>query len=242
MRTSNKIILATFLAPLVVLTAINLTLYAKYKSGHYVSMKTVQEDRFTRETLKNIQKIAVYGLENFNIIASDSLKLEIEKDGESHFHYTVNGDSLVIHGDSIITRPNGSHDDTRSYQTVNLYVPNGATITANNSNISLKGSKDSVGAASWNFSIVNSSSLKLEDNGAERSHVYFKDLTIHAARSSGIELTERTRIANLQLVMAESVFTDNGAAIDKLMIDADKASNLTLKGDNLQRLNAVKQP
>ena len=242
MRTSNKIILATFLTPLVVLTAINLTLYAKYKSGHYVSMKSVQEDRFTRETLKNIQKVAVYGLNNFNIIASDSLKLEIEKDGGSHFHYTVSGDSLVIHGDSIVTRPDGSHDDMRSYQAVNLYVPNGAIVTANNSDVSLKGNKDSLSAASWNFSIVNSSSLKLQDNGIEPNQVYFKDLIIHAAHSSGIELTEHTRVANLQLVMIESVFTDNGAAIDKLMIDADKASNLTLKGDNLQRLNSVKQP
>jgi hypothetical protein len=37
--------------------------------------------------------------------------------------------------------------------------------------------------------------------------------------------------------MLESAFTDNGASIDKLMIDADKVSSITLKGDNLKKLN-----
>ncbi len=81
MRTSNKIILGIFLAPLVAVTAINLTLYAKYKSGNYISMKSVVQDRFTRLVLKNMNRVSVYGLNNFNIIPSDSLKLEIEKNG-----------------------------------------------------------------------------------------------------------------------------------------------------------------
>ena len=240
MRTSNKIILGTFLAPLVALTGTNLALYAKYKSGNYIAMKTVVEDRFTRKTLKNISNIAVYGLNNFNIMPADSLKLEIEKDGTSHLHYTVIGDSLVIHGDSIISRPNGSSDIQRSYQAVNLYLPTAATITADNSDISLQGNKDSLKAASYHFSLTNSSGFKIRENNYNDSgHSYFRELTIQASHSSGIELTGYCRVFDMRLTLLESVFTDNGASIDKLMIDADKVSNITLKGNNLRRMNAA---
>jgi hypothetical protein len=239
MRTSNKILLGIFLTPLLILTLIQVALYAKYKSGNYVSMKTVQENRFIRKTLKNISNVKVYGLNNFRIMPSDSLRLEIEKDENSHLHYTITGNSLIIHGDSTGPRLNGSGDIIRSYQAVNLYLPSGATITADNSEVTVQGSKDSLKATSYHFSIVNSGSLKVDENGNDSNHVYFKGLTIQASHSSGIELTAYSSILELQLTMIESAFTDNGASIDKLVINADKASNITLKGDNLGKLNVM---
>jgi len=239
MRTSNKILLGIFLTPLLILTSIHVALYAKYKSGNYVTMKTVEEDRFTRTTFKNINNIAVYGLDNFNVKPADSLKLEIEKDKNGHLHYTIVGDSLIIHGDSTINRPNGSADIQRSYQVVNLYTPMIANIIADNADVNLQGSKDSLKAISYHFSLTNSAGLKVEDYGNDSTHVYFKGLTIKASNSAGIELTAHSRVRELVLTLFESAFTDNGASIDKLVIDADKISNITLKGDNLKKLNML---
>ena len=238
MRTSNKIILGIFLAPLLILTCIQMALYAKYKSGHYVTMKSVQEDRFVRQALTNISHIAVYGLNNFRIKPSASMQLEIEKDENAHLHYIVKGDSLIIHGDTVINRANGSKDTERSYQDVNFYLPMTAiSVLADNSEVELEGSRDSASAKSYYFSVVNGAGLKINENGDDSNHVYFKGLTIQASQSSGIELTAQTSIVDLQLTMIKSAFTDNGALIDRLMIDADKVSNITLKGDNLRKLN-----
>src|SRR5450432_383458 len=132
MRTSNRILLGIFAGPLIIITCIHLALYAKYKSGNYVAMKMVEEDRFKRETLKNISHIAVYGLNHFRIMPSDNLQLEIEKSENGHLHYTINGDSLIIHGDTMINRVNGSRDIERSYEDVNLYIPMAASIMADN--------------------------------------------------------------------------------------------------------------
>lgn len=242
MRTSNKILLGIFIAPLIILTLLQLTLYAKLKSGHFVALKTVQEDRYIRLEPKNINKVAVYGLNNFHIISSDSLKLEIEKDDRGHLHYVINGDSLVIHGDSIINQPGREQDIERSYQSVNVYLPSMTTIAADNSDITIQGSKDSLHAKSYHFLLRNSAGLKVEGDGDDSTHVYFKMLVIQAFHSAGIELTSHSFVNELQLSLVESAFTDNGAFLNQLSIDADRASNISLKGDNLQKLNLIKKP
>jgi uncharacterized membrane protein len=235
MRTSNKILLSIFIGPLIILTALQLTLYAKYKSGNYVAMKTVKEDRFMRYAPKNINHVAVYGLSNFHLIPADSVKLEIEKDLNSHLKYTVIGDSLIIRVDSI--KSGGSYEFERSYQEVNLFLPASESITIDNSDMILQGSKDSTKAQSYHFFIVNSAVFKIEQYGDDSTQMHFKEVTIKASHSAGIEFTAQSHIADLQLSMIESAFTDNGASIDKLMIDADKESNISLKGDNLKKVN-----
>jgi hypothetical protein len=242
MRTSNKILLGIFLGPLIILTLIHVSLYAKYKSGNYVSMKIVEEDQYIRQPLKNITHIAVYGLNNFRIVPSDSAKLEIEKHDESHLHFTINGDSLIIHGDSIINRAGQPGNTERSYQAVYVYLPVSATIIAVNSEITVGGSPDSLKAKSYQLHLSSSASFKVEQNGDDSTPVYFKEMIIHADHASGIEFTANAKVGELQLNLVESEFTDNGASINKLTVDADKVSTITLKGDNLKKANLTKQP
>jgi hypothetical protein len=240
MRTSNKILLGIFAGPLVILTLIHVSLYAKYKSGNYVAMKTVNEDRFVRHSLKNITHIAVYGLNNFRMVHSDSSTLEMEKNEDGHLHYTINGDSLVIHGDSMINRPGQASEPERSYQAVTVYLPAPAIVTADNTEVTLQGTTDSLKAGSYQFSLTHSASFKVEENGNDATPVYFKELVIQASHAAGIEFTGNTSMAELQLTMVESEFTDNGASIGKLTVNADKVSTITLKGDNLKKLNLPK--
>jgi len=237
MRTSNKIILGIFLAPLIILTALHLTLYAKYKSGNYTVMKTVTEDRFTRLVLTHIVSVSVYGLNDFNIMPSDTTKLEIEKEHD-RLHYVVNGDSLVIRGDSANDQSQGS---TRNHHAVNVYLPQGATIRANNSGIELRGSKDTLTAISYRFTLSNSSNFRIRED-ASSAAAYFKELVFFAAGESKIELTGATRISNMQLQLQATEFTDNGASIDNLSIVADKKSRVILQGDNVAKLQQPKQP
>src|ERR1700733_3371730 len=155
MRTSNKILLGIFVGPLIIITCIHVALYAKYKSGHYVAMQTVQEDRYTTAYYKNISTVSVYGLNNFTIKPSDSIKLEVEKSRDGHLHYSFDGNTLVIHGDTTIKHSNGTSDYNRSYESVTLYLPLGTTVSADNAEITLYGTKDSLKAQAYHFTLVN---------------------------------------------------------------------------------------
>jgi hypothetical protein len=182
----------------------------------------------------------VYGLNNFHIMPSDSLKIEIEKNEGGHLHYAIHGDSLIIHGDSAITRQGSDKDIERSYQAVNLYLPAMKTITADNSEITLQGSKDSTKAQSYHFLLGSDTKLGVEENGDDSNYIYFSGFTVHASHSAGIEFNASARVLELQLTMIESAFSDNGASIDRLTIDADKQSSITLKGDNLKKVNLIR--
>jgi len=237
MKTSNKILLGIFLSPLLVIAAINLTLYAKYKSGHYVAMATVEQDRFIRETLKNIRYVAVYGINNLGIQSADTAKLEIEKDAHGHLHYNIHGDSLIIHGDSAVRR--GTENEIlRSYQSVNLYLPGEAYIIADNSDVYLKGSKDSTKAKSYQFQLSGSTSCKMRETDPETALQYFNTIVVQA-KEAQMELSDNARVKQLNLSLQNTGFDDKNALIESLSIDADKASSLTLKGDNLKKMKVV---
>ncbi|MEO6315021.1 MAG: hypothetical protein ABIU63_08760 [Chitinophagaceae bacterium] len=240
MKTSNKIILATFLTPLVILTALNLTLYAKYKSGNYTDMKSIAENRYTSTLLKKTTYVSVYGLTNFHIIPSDTLKLEIEKSSHSYLHHSETGDSLIIHGDSLVTEADGSPRSMRSNEAVNLYIPSAVTIAVTNSEIELHGSKDSTRPVSYHFLLSSSNFTIAENHYNDSGHLYFNQLTIEASKSSETELSAYTRVADLKLMLHESVFADNGAFINRLVIQADNLSGISLKGDNLNKITPVK--
>jgi len=237
MKTSNKILLGIFLSPLLVIAAINLALYAKYKSGHYVAMATVEQDRFIRETLGNIRYVAVYGINNLGIQSADTAKLEIEKDAHGHLHYNIHGDSLIIHGDSAVRR-GMENEILRSYQSVNLYLPGDIYIIADNSDVYLKGSKDSTKAKSYQFQLSGSASCKMRETDPETALRYFNTIVVQA-KEAQMELSANARIRQLSLSLQHAGFNDNNALIEGLSIDADKASSLTLKGDNLKKMKVV---
>jgi hypothetical protein len=236
MKTSNKILLGILLLPLLIIAAINMALYAKYKSGHYVAMSTVEQDRFTRQTLKNINYVALYGINNCTIKPADTAKLEIEKDEHGHLHYSIHGDSLIIHGDSTVRKTTGD-DIIRSYQSVNLYLSGKTVVTADNSDVYIEGGKDSTKANSYQFQLSNSTSCKMQDNDFGDSVLqYFNVLAVQANGSSAIELSRNARIKQLSVALQDARFDDKDAVIGNFTVDADKASTLTLKGDNLKKI------
>jgi hypothetical protein len=236
MRTSNKILLTVFLAMIVALTTIHVTLFAKYKTGDFITLKEAREEQFDRHDLKKVNYIVASGLENFTIIPSDTLRLEIEKGHMVKFFIT--GDSLVIHGDSNTTAPGEKENRIRSSQEVNLYLPSAEKITADFCDVELKAAKDSSSAKMYDFDLVNTSNFHISGNNYNDSaYKYINRLFIKASNSSVIEFTKYVSIAELKMVLNDSQFDDKDASINKLTMDADKSSTLTLKGDHLRKLN-----
>jgi len=235
MKTSNKILLGIFFLPLLVLATVNTALYTKYKTGHYIAMAVVEQERYTRQDLKNIKYVAVYGVNHFTIKPADTARLQIEKNENSHLHYSIHGDSLIIHGDSL-RRTSKEDEVLRSYQAVTLYLPGEANIFADNTDVYLEGTTDSSKSKSIQLQMTNSARCEMRDGFDNEKSQYFNVLSVQANNANGIELSATARISALQLVLVNTPFDDKSAAIGKLSINVDKTSSLTLKGDNLEKI------
>ncbi len=242
MRTSNKILLSVFLVVLLIPTFLHVALYAKYKTGNYVSMKNVVEDQYVHNHLKSVRYVVAHGLERFTIIPSDSLQLEVEKDKQGFVKFEIIGDSLVIHGDSTVIRADKTTDIIRSSQDVNLYLPSAEKIVLDYCDVTLKVNEDSSKQKSYRFDLDNSTNFQFSNNDYEDSSFkYINSLSIKAAHSCRIEFSNYKIIKDFRLDLSDSQFDDKDAQIEKLSINADKLSSITMKGDNLQKLNATKQ-
>jgi hypothetical protein len=98
MKKSNKLILAGFLLVVFIITAINVTIYAKYKNGDYTIyhaedyMEPVPMDPFP-----GIRFISVYNIVGGVATFGDTAEVEkgIEK---NRMQYSRVGDTLVITG------------------------------------------------------------------------------------------------------------------------------------------------
>ena len=213
MRTSNKILLGVFVTILLILSTIHVALYAKYKSGSYVTMQSVEEDRFEKHTINAINRVVVYGLENVELVPGDQYKLEIEKRQSPFLHYSVNGDSLVIHGDSLVKDDRGEERKWRSNQLVRIYMPSGIDLMAFNSNIDLRPAVDSMKAKSYHVELNNDSRLHIPDNDYRDSTFKYIGRLFVDASSSEIECSRFIRFDQLSVNLKDSKFDDGDAEI-----------------------------
>jgi hypothetical protein len=241
MRTSNKILLSVFLTAIFIYASIHIALYAKYKSGDFVTMKTVHHDEYITPHLTPVHYIVASGITNFSIIPSDTLRLEIEKGDTYGVRFTIAGDSLILHGDTTVTRNDSTKDIIRSSREVKLYLPASENITLDFCSVELHTADDSSKAKSYRFSILNETSLRLTYNDYENAKAkYINSIFIKADNSSSIEFAARTEIKEADLILNNSKFEDNNAQIGNLAIDADKSSEVKLSGANLQLLKSRK--
>ena len=169
MKTSNKILLGLFLAPILCLSTISLSLYAKYKSHDYVSLESLQEDQYTNHILGNITVVKAKGLLHCNIFPSDTIRLEIEKNKEGFLKFSIQGDTLYLKGDSTMTGGrNNARNILRSPQEVRLYLPSGEKIVADYCELTITPGSDSSKAPSYNVVLNHGSNLVFDNNDYEK--------------------------------------------------------------------------
>jgi hypothetical protein len=243
MRTSNKILLALLIVPMVILSIIHAAIFTQYKSGHYITMKDFRDTRFEKQSFKNLPFIVLSGLDNVNIYPSDTLKLEIEKSERRSLKYKLQGDSLIIKGDSIINNPDGIKENLHNPQEVNLYLPNTEYIKVTNCEIQIEPVKDSSQAKSYVFYLNSSSRLSISNNNLQdSSKKYFNKLLINANGNSFVDLSGYLNLHELQLKLSNgSQFDDQNSFINTLDINADKKSTIKLTGENLRKSTIVKE-
>src|SRR5829696_7722228 len=97
MKKSNKLLLAGFLAVVLLISAIHITLYAKYKAGDYTIYNP--EDDLTAQSMQSFPNILFVSVQNVplgNVKYHDVA--QVEKGEEDDIQYVRKGDTLVITG------------------------------------------------------------------------------------------------------------------------------------------------
>jgi len=236
MKTSNKILIIFFVAALLMMTAVHLTLYAKYKRGEYSSFEKMKEGRFEEHALPTVRYVSVTGFRSCNVYRAATPKIRIFKMRDSRLAYKVVNDTLVITSDSSQTEEDMVQGKT-SAQTINLYLPETEELSAYHTELFLNGGTDSVTAPSWTINISKGTGLytSWDNKKAVFNHLQIKENGSHVIFNRGTVINE------LNIQTNQSAFNDQSADIKHLQLSVDDNSIIILQGKNMQNINILKK-
>ena len=237
MKTSNKILLGTFAGILLVLTAIHVALYAKYKKGDFVTVAQLHEQRYDKHVLNGVNKVEVSGLENLEIYPSDTFRIELEKrDGKKpELSFEQKGDVLVLKGGTVQKNSEGKDEVLRSYTGAVIYMPSGVLINITECEARFRGADDTIKAYSGNITASYASLSFGAEKKEKKATGYFNNISINAT-GGRVEFSNDAVFKELGISLTTSEITDMGFTADKITLNADDKSDITLKGTNLKKV------
>jgi hypothetical protein len=267
MKTSDKLLISFIGLSLILLTAIQFSLYAKYKKGEITSSKTLIEERFTKSSLPvlGVKLISIRGFQSVHILPSDSLYFELEKkpDGKAGFVFIRDTAWLDGRGESqnpedISVQPLPSSQQLLpkgvarkkligfgvrpdlSEQELMIFCPPHLPLRIQDGEIYLHGSA-TPGEINMD---LDASDCRIEfGNGFRSSNYrnrYYSKVRIHV-HQSGVILNNLSIFNELNLWMDDrSSFDDNGAVMDSFAVQCTDQSRLELTGSNLKKLRFMK--
>jgi hypothetical protein len=248
MKTSNKLLLGIFLTIILLTTAVQLMVYAKYKRGEYVKFDREAFSPMTSLEIPAVRFVSIKGLGNCEFMHDDKPQLEMQKENVGSLTYHVVNDTLFIIGDSSQTI-----DDlelgSRNYCDVNVHLPATVQVRSAYSSLGINGAADTVNMPSYTIRLEKDShffinkrnphdqkiSTQGHENGDDKPTVYFNQLNI-SSEQSNIELDGHSFINDLNVQLINSKIDDKEAVIKKLTMDADGKSTVTLSGKNIKAL------
>lgn len=103
MKRSEKILLAFFLFSLLAFVAVHLSLYARYRQGNISSgLENISKKEFPGGAVPAV--LSINGNLNVRLIPSDTFSVEWDQHAEKRVQIRRSGDSLIIDGESTVTR------------------------------------------------------------------------------------------------------------------------------------------
>jgi hypothetical protein len=237
MRTSNKILLAGFVATILIITSIHIVLNAKIKSGDLVTFDGDMSDKIERIVLGNIKHVSITGLEEFHIVTGDTAVLDMNSEWKDNFQYRVVGDSLILEASGISQAEYVL--GARKYAPMYLHLPPVEAITTHFAKVLLHGEADSTKTISRSL-FINNSELNVLGGNRENTPAYWKSLQINALHSQAI-FFEGAVLNELSVNLnAESSLTDGGADLQHFSVQVDSTSTISLRKKSLNNIKLVK--
>lgn len=215
MKKSNKLLLVGFIAVLLFITAIHISLYAKYKKGDYTIYNSEDDIAMpVMEPFPNILFVMVGNIPGatvkFNKVA------QVEKTEGNNIEYARKGDTLFITG-------RNSTDQRNASNSVALTVPYNATISVLNSFLFFNGDKKTV----ENNPVIYLRKSKLFFSGA-KNPLQLGNVRIAASDSSTVTFNGNTKVNTLELNLSNSALEYTGGRCENLSIETDSISRISL--------------
>ncbi len=225
MKTSNKILIGSFLTALLILTSVHVALYAKYKKGDYtlISEDNMWPMDLSTHLLKDVKYVSLNNIGNISIRTADTSKLmydKVEQGDEDGLTFTQNGDTLVVSG-----KNNGGGN---WYRRTELSLAEGMQVSMKQSGAHVRKSKVAA-PVSVSFSLDDSF---IEFNEREEDAISYGMVRINAINDSKINLG-KIKVDQLDINLRNSSFEEKNLFADSIHISADNTSSVKLGGENL---------
>jgi hypothetical protein len=231
MRTSNKILLFSFLTAVLIITGIHIALKAKIDSGNLVVIGKRGPGPFDNFEAPGVKHVIISGFEDCRVYYSDTAQFKLTKNWKDLMDWKVNGDTLIIEA--------GKKYETgeRLYQPVLLYLPNDVDIHGRYTNFFLYGD-----TARENSRTVTGETCEINvRSSASRGISYWKKLNI-STTDAVVDISPDCNIEELELSLGGATrFMDGGAKFGSISARLDSTSTMTLSGGNIEKVKFIKQ-
>ena len=224
MKKSNKLLLAGFLAVVLLISAIHITLYAKYKAGDYTIYNP--EDDLVPQAMQSFPNILVVSVRN---VSGATIRFadvaEVEKDRDDRLEFVKKGDTLLITGKDNPKQQNDWHN-------VEIRLPSNATFSFFNSSISFESAKKAVQINA--AFLLNKSDVYFSST---RKGLQFGNVKVVASDSSNAYFYRNTQVANLEVQLANSGIVCTEGNFNQISIVTDSLSRIALQTKDLLKAN-----
>src|ERR1700730_8085698 len=219
MKTSNKILLTLALLVFVSFTATNLSLYAKYKNGDYITQEQLDATETDTRKLDHFNVIVIENYEGISLLPSDSFAIRENHKNAGNFNYSIKGDHLIL-------SPKNNITGEREYANVTLLCPGSINIILKNSDLGLnKGQWKTLTAGLSKESRLN-------------VNTKVDSLSVQAEDESSVNFNEGSVIKKLSLQLNQkSGFTMDHGKIEQFgTIGLSDSSRIEADGRTVKRL------
>jgi hypothetical protein len=217
MKRSNKILLGGFLVAVLLLSALHISLWAKYRSGDYVAYQPEDElASMVMQSFPHVKFVSLRHVPSANVHFGDSAQIE-ERTGND-LRYTQRGDTLVVSATDSLRQGNFIGE-------VAMRLPKNASVHAFKSSVSFTDAKGAQGGNPVLF---------LDESSARFYNTRLDLLNIRATNKSSVELAG-AQIASLQLQLQNSSLEDAEGNIGQLSISTDSLSRIALQAKHFSK-------
>jgi len=235
MKTSNKILLGTFLAGLLILLSVHISLYAKYKKGEFkIAGDDMWPTNMITYSLDDVKYVSVDNLENLVIRQGDSSKLRYDKPLESEENIL----SVIKKDDTLfLSGKTANNKNSRWYRPTNLSLAGLLPLKIANSKVHMGTElpKDNAVAVPIDMMLDNSF---MEVNIRQKNAMSFGTIKINAINKSRINLYNLTTNF-LDVRLNNSFLEETTLVADSIRLMTDMDSKFELSGKNLVKAKIV---
>lgn len=224
MKKSNKVLLGGLLTIILILVAVHVALYARYKAGIYkpYNEEQTEEARNVKE-FGNARQIDIRNLRNVVVRVGDRLRVE-------QFGEDADNIMLMERGGAVQLSVKDSTNNQQVFNYVIVYMPENSIVTSYNSYLRVEGVQGKI-IKGLNFS-TSGGHLNFQQ---QKNMVQIDSLNIDATNNATIEL-DNARVDKLSVRLNGSELIDRQAVINRLNLNADSTSRISLQTKNLLKL------